>query len=39
MGETVVELVVSIFLGAWIALSGVIAYFYYKNDEEKGAET
>ena len=30
------ELVISICLGIWIALSGIVCYFYYKNDEERG---
>lgn len=30
------ELVISICLGLWIAFSGMIGYFYYKNDDKRG---
>lgn len=30
------ELILSICLGAWIALSGIVGYLYYKNDDKRG---
>ena len=29
------ELIISIGLGVWIALGGIVAYFYYKNDDKR----
>ena len=30
------EIVISIGLGIWVMLSGILSYFYTKNDDERG---
>ncbi len=32
------EIVIAIFLGAWVAVGAIICLIYYKNDDKRGGK-